>query len=59
MHMNAIYDYEKGDGFLAEPVVARLEGAMSGSKVNPNYRLPAWSCPCVFGPTSRRQTYSA
>ena len=57
MHMGAIYDYEKR-WFLAEPVMAGLEGAVSGSKVNPNRLLPAWSCPCVSGPIPRRQSCS-
>ena len=39
--------------------MAGLEGAVNGSKVNPNCRLPAWSCPCVSGLTSRRPTCSA
>ena len=58
MHMSAIYDYEKR-WFLAEPVMARLEGAVSGSKVNPNCLIPAWSCPCVSGPIPRCQSCSA
>ena len=58
MHMSAIYDYERGM-VLAEPVMTGLEGAVNGSKVNPNCLLPAWSCPCVSGPTPRRQTCSA
>ena len=58
MHMSAIYDYEKR-WFLAEPVMAGLEGVVSGSKVYPNCLLPAWSCPCVSGLTPRRQSCSA
>ena len=40
-------------------MVAGLEGAVNGSKVNPNCRLPAWPCPCVSEPNSRCQTCSA
>ena len=39
--------------------MAGLEGAVNGSKVNPNCRLPTWSCPCVSGPIPRRQSCSA
>ena len=56
--MSAIYDYEKR-WFLAESVMAGLEGAVGGSKVNPNCLLPAWSYPCVSWPIPRRQSCSA
>ena len=58
MHMSAIYDYEKRC-LLVEPVMAGLEGAVSGSKVNLNCLLPAWSYPCVSGPIPHRQSCSA
>ena len=63
MHMSAIYAYEK-ECFLAEPVMAGLEEAVSGSEVNPDCLL--WgggslvcSCPCVSGLIPRCQSYSA
>ena len=58
MHMSAFYDHKNG-WFLAEPVTAGLEGAVNGSKVNPNCLLPSWSCPYVSGPVPRCQCCSA
>ena len=39
--------------------MAGLEGAVNESKVKPDCRLPAWSCPCVSWPIPRRQSCSA
>ena len=58
MHMSTMYDYEQRC-FLAEPVMAGLEGVVSGSRVNPNCLLPACSCHCVSGLIPRRQSCSA
>ena len=46
MHMSMMYEKRC---YLAEPVVAGLEGVVSGSRVNPNRLLPARSCSCVSG----------
>ena len=49
MHMSMMYEKRC---YLAEPVVAGLEGVVSGSRVNPNCLLPAHSCGCVSGADS-------
>ena len=58
MHMSMMYDYEKRC-FLVEPVMAGLEGVVSGSRVNPNCLLAARSYHCVSGLIPRRQSCSA
>ena len=49
MHMITIYDYEK-EVFLAEPVMAGLEGAVSGAEVNRECLVGGGGFTCVFPP---------